>query len=70
MDLLGPAVEAIHLAFRIGAAVGRYSSDSQRMDIDEGCWSMTVVGSAEAIESELQLCQDEMVRPNGFFNML
>lgn len=40
---------------------GEISSNSQRMDVGEGHWSMTVAGSAEEIEPELQAFQDQMV---------
>lgn len=68
-DLFGPAVEAIHLAFRVGAVVERFSSSSRQTDVDEGYWNITVDGSVEEIESELQTCQDQMVWLNHLFSV-
>lgn len=71
VDLIGPAVEAVRLAFRTGAAVGRYSSNSQQTDVsEEGHWNMTIDGVAEEIEAELRVLQDQMVWLSRLFNTL
>ena len=70
VDLVDPAVEAIRLAFQMGAAVEKFSSNSQKADVAEGHWSMTVTGAAEEIEIELKNLQDQMVRLHHFFIML
>lgn len=59
MDLFGPAVEAVHLAFRVGAVVERFSSSVQQAD--EGYWNMIVAGTVDEIEPELEVAQDQMV---------
>lgn len=45
----------------------RFSSSSQQRDVDEGHWNMTVAGSVDEIEWELQTCQDQMVWLNHLF---
>lgn len=57
-DLYGPAVEAVHLAFRVVAVMERFSPGSRQEDFVEGFWNMIVASSVEEIESELQTFQD------------
>lgn len=47
----------------------RYSSSSQQTDVDEGYWNVTVAGSVDEIESELQTYQDQMVWLDHLFSV-
>lgn len=66
-DLISPAVQAVHLAFQVGAVVARFSPSSQVKNAAEEHWSMAVAGTADEIERELQVLQDQLVRPRNFF---
>ena len=68
-DLIDPAVQAVHLAFQVGAVVAKFSLSSQLKNAAEGHWSMTVAGTADEIERELQVLQDQIVRPRNLFSM-
>lgn len=66
-DLVDPAIEAVRLAFRIGALVGANSPYPPALSSAGERWSMKVAGAAEDIKSELQAIQNQQVCFNGFF---
>lgn len=61
LDLIPLAVQAVRLAFRVGATVETVSRQSHDDNETEESWSMIVQGDVGEIESDLQHVQDEIV---------
>ncbi|MCJ1252097.1 hypothetical protein MMC30_009335 [Trapelia coarctata] len=61
VDLTDLATEAVRLAFRVGAMVGRVSISSLQSNETNASWSVVVPGTAEVVGAALQTSQAQTV---------